>query len=587
MPAPELTRRASFGAADLAARTVPVVLSTGAPVKRWDGWEVLDLARVDLSRGDLPLIEVHDTNRVNVGQVRRLRVEAGVLRGDAVFGLSARADELLADVQAGIVTGVSIGYGYTDPGTPTKLRDGTPALSYGFCPYEVSIVPVPADVGAGFHRSLPPGDRPMPQAATTTPADPAEVRTLCRALPEGFADALIATGATIEQARSAAQAELARRDGAAGGHRNVAPAAYFSHATVADVTRQMGDVLAARLNVRNIDLAGNEYRNARLSDMARECLERSGIRTGGMSLDQIVKRAMHGTGDFPELLLGTGNRVLAQRYESFTGGLRRIARMTTVRDFRAKSTLRLGEAPKLLNTNEHGEFKYGSRAESKESYRLKTYGRIFGLSRQAIVNDDLQSMEDMIGAFAQAAYNLENDLLVELLTSNAAAGPTMHDGVALFHAASHGNLATGAGSALSITSLAAARKSLRLMKGLDKATPVDVTPRYLIVPAALEQTALQLTSTGYQPAVTSEINTAGQALEVVVDPRLDAVSPTAWYLAAAPEFGTIEYSYLEGAQGPQVDTDYGFEVDGIAYRCKLDFGCGIVDWRGLYRAAGA
>lgn len=427
----------------------------------------------------------------------------------------------------------------------------------------------------------------MPQAATTTPADPAEVRTLCRELPEGFADALIATGATNEQARSAVQAELARRDTAAGGHRNTAPAAYFARTNVADATRQMGDALAARLNVRNIDLAGNDYRHARLSDMARECLERSGTRTGGMSLDQIVKRALHTTGDFADLLLGTGNRVLAQRYEAFTGGLRRISRPTTLRDFRAKSTLRLGEAPALSKVNEHGEFTYGSRATSKESYALSTYGRIFGLSRQAIVNDDLGAFDDIIGAFAQAAYNKENELLIELLTSNAGAGPTMDDGVALFHAASHGNLATGGASALQATSLATARKAMRLMKGLDQTTPVDVTPRYLVVPAALEQTALQLTSTSYQPTVTSEINTAGQALEVVVDPRLDAVSATAWYLAAAPDFGTIEHAYLQGAEGPQVDMDPGFEIDGMSYRCKLDFGCGVIDWRGLYRAAGA
>lgn len=584
MPSPELTRRASFGAADLAARTVPVVLSTGAPVKRWDGWEVLDLSRVDLSRGDLPLIEVHDTNRVNVGQVRRLRVEGGVLRGDAVFGLSARADELLADVQAGIVTGVSIGYAYTDTGVPVQLRDGTPALRYGFIPHEVSIVPVPADIGAGFHRSHPGVN--MPTTATTTAAPEAEVRTLCRSLPDGFADALIATGATIEQARSAAQAELARRDGAAGGHRNVAPAAHFMRPATADATRQMADALAARLNVRNVDLTSNDYRHARLSDMARDCLERGGIRTGGMSVDQLVQRAFHTTGDFPELLLGAGNRVLAQRYEAFTGGLRRISRTVTIRDFRAKSTLRLGEAPALVKVNEHGEFKSGTRAESKESYALSTYGRIFSLSRQAIVNDDLAAFDDMVGAFAQSAYNLENSLLIDLLTSNAAAGPTMQDGVALFHAASHGNLATGAGSVLQLSSLATARKALRLMKGLDKTSPIDVTPRYLVVPAALEQTALQLTSSSFQPIVTGEINTAGQALEVVVDPRLDAVSTTAWYLAAEPTFGTLEHAYLEGAQGPQVDTDYGFDVDGISYRCRLDFGCGIVDWRGLYRSAG-
>jgi hypothetical protein len=99
-------RKADLGKPDLAARTVPLVLATDHPVQRSGFVEVLDIARVDLSRGDLPLIESHDAGRLNIGVIRNIRAEGNKLRGEAVFGTSARASEVLADVQAGIVTGV-------------------------------------------------------------------------------------------------------------------------------------------------------------------------------------------------------------------------------------------------------------------------------------------------------------------------------------------------------------------------------------------------------------------------------------------------------------------------------------------------
>ncbi|MCU0925276.1 MAG: hypothetical protein MUF44_04310 [Hydrogenophaga sp.] len=145
-------RKAELGTPDLEARTVPVVLSTDYPVQRGHYIEVLDAAMVDLSRGDLPLIESHDASRLNIGVVRNIRPEGSKLIGQAVFGTSARASEVLADVQAGIVTGVSIGYELTDEGTPMALPDGKQAMRFAFMPYEVSAVAVPADPRAGFNK---------------------------------------------------------------------------------------------------------------------------------------------------------------------------------------------------------------------------------------------------------------------------------------------------------------------------------------------------------------------------------------------------------------------------------------------------
>ncbi len=315
-------------------------------------------------------------------------------------------------------------------------------------------------------------------------------------------------------------------------------------------------------------------------DMARHLLEARGVSTRLLTKNQIVSRAYTTTSDFPALLQETGNRIMRQGYDSYSGGVRVIARESSVPDFRAKSVLQLSEAPALLKVNEHGEFTRGAMAESKESYRIETYGRMFGLTRQAIINDDLGAFSTVISKFGRGAAEFVAQQLVTLITSN----PVLNDGVATFHA-SHGNLGTP--GALSITTLGEALKMMRLQKGLDGATPIDVTPKYLVVPAALEVTALQFTRQ-INATQASNVNPFAANLEVVVDPRLDSISATAWYLAADPQaIDGIEYSFLDGEPGPTIETKQGWEVDGTEFKCRLDFGCGILDHRGLFRNVGA
>ncbi len=84
------------------------------------------------------------------------------------------------------------------------------------------------------------------------------------------------------------------------------------------------------------------------------------------------------------------------------------------------------------------------------------------------------------------------------------------------------------------------------------------------------------------------MNPFANTLELVVDPRLDAKSETAWYLAADPAtVDGLEHAYLEGQAGPYVELRNGFEVDAVQIKCRLDFGAGFVDHRGWYRNPGA
>lgn len=204
-------RKAHFGTVDAAARSVPLVLATDTPVERSGYVEQLDMSPqgVDLSRGDLPLIESHNASAVNIGVVRDIRLDGNKLRGVAVFGNSTRATELLADVQNGIVSGVSIGYRLLDEGRPTQLRDGRSALRFRFQPYEVSVVAVPADTEAGFFRAQPdatPSHAPLTKKAVMTYDTPrnhaAEIMAIAKGLPNGgatLAMEAITRGLTVEE----------------------------------------------------------------------------------------------------------------------------------------------------------------------------------------------------------------------------------------------------------------------------------------------------------------------------------------------------------------------------------------------------
>lgn len=148
--------------ADGKQRRVPAVISTTFPVPR-DGYrEVLlhGADNVDLSRAPLPLIESHDGRRLNIGLVENLRLTGDKLRGDIVFGNSARANELWPDIEAGIVRHLSVGYTITDH----RMR-GDVAEITRWQPHETSLVSVPADPNAGTYRSFTMNERNEGQPA--------------------------------------------------------------------------------------------------------------------------------------------------------------------------------------------------------------------------------------------------------------------------------------------------------------------------------------------------------------------------------------------------------------------------------------
>jgi HK97 family phage major capsid protein/HK97 family phage prohead protease len=136
---------------DKDSMTIKGTLSTETPVSRGSYQEILlhEPDAIDLSRGDLPLLEAHDASKINIGVVENLKIVGNKLKGVLRFGKSARAKELWQDVQAKIIRGLSIGYEVIESEKATKDN----VVVTRWRPLEVSLVPIPADVGAVIGRS--------------------------------------------------------------------------------------------------------------------------------------------------------------------------------------------------------------------------------------------------------------------------------------------------------------------------------------------------------------------------------------------------------------------------------------------------
>jgi hypothetical protein len=368
----------------------------------------------------------------------------------------------------------------------------------------------------------------------------------------------------------------------------------MSTATIQDEfstnVRGMAEALLHRVDAQaTLTDNGRRFRAMSLLEVGRELLESQGVRTRGMDrmtlAGTLLRRAL-GTTDFASLMANVASKRLRAAYAENPGTYRTWARRApNAPDFKPISVVQVSALPDLLQVNEHGEFKYGTLSDGAESYSLLTYGRIAALTRQALVNDDLRAFDRITTGFGAAAARLENRTVYAQLTANAA----MSDGTALFHAA-HGNLNTGAGSALSASALGVGRQRMRTQVGLQFET-LNVMPKFLVVPAALEQTAYQLTSAQYVPATTSAINEFREggrtAVVPVVETILDGVSSTAWYLAADGNLiDTVEFCHLDGAEGPVIESEPAFSMDAVNFKCRLDFAAKAIDFRGLLRSDG-
>lgn len=336
-----------------------------------------------------------------------------------------------------------------------------------------------------------------------------------------------------------------------------------------------------------MDEPANQFRGFDLVDLARDCAERAGQRTRGMSKQQIAVLALQSTTDFPNILENVITKTLRAGYSAAARTFVPFSRQATLPDFKQVSRTQIGGAPDLKRVLEGAEYEYGSIGDGAEKYAVQKYGRIVHITWETIINDDLDALTRIPQAFGASAAELESDIVYAILTGN----PNMADGTALFHA-NHGNLGTPTALSAALNPavanpIAEMRKLMTLQKGIE-GRYITVRPRYLVVPPSLEEAALKITSANFVASKGVDQNVFGPSLIPISEPRLEDASTTAWFASAEPNtIDTIEYAYLEGHDGVFTETRNGFEVDGLAVKCRHVFGAKAIDWRGLFKNAGA
>lgn len=592
-------------------RSVELIFSTGAAVKRysWDeGYYMEELSMdpshimLDRLNAGASLLNSHNQgdmqDRLGAVVPGSARVEKGVALCTVQISRNPEGERLMVDLRDGMPLPISVGYKIHAYEKREGDENSLPVYrATSWEPMEVSAVAIPADFGA-HARAEPQTQRnavPVNVARraegaagqmepTMTTADPAlaerERISTIRNIGEnhrasnGLMKRAVDNGMSVPDFREMLMDEMRARQSRTETF-SIAPQGY--DASERCLSDRLGDAILARVKPGlKVEADFRQFVGLPMAELARVALNARNESTTGVRQSELIGRALHTTSDFGLALSAVAHRLVRDGYAAAPSQIRRIARETSAKDFRAKTSIQFKEGGALEKVNEHGEFRRGTFVETGESYAIGTYGKIFGLTRQALINDDLDLLSTVPRRLGSYASAFESSFLAKLLETP----PKMSDGVALFHA-THGNLA-GTGTAISVTSLGAARLALRRQKGI-AGEVVAVEPKFLVVPPELETLAEQ-TLADINASKAEDVNVFAGRLELVVEPHLG--NAQSWYLAAGQVETGLEFAYLEGESGPQIETRQGFDIDGTEWKVRLDFGGGFVDHRGIFKNPG-
>lgn len=626
------------------ARTVEVTFTTGAPVARRDYWtgeswvEELEVSEraMDLTRlnAGAPFLNSHrgwDLGDV-IGVVERAWIEGKEGRATLRFSDREEVAPIFADVRAGILRNISVGYSVSE-WKESKRDDGTRVKrGIRWQPAEISLVPIPADASAQVRAAdAPPAhgttiiintqESRMADPVTNAPADPAlnapvitapavnedQVRAAERTRIATLRAAGEVAGSILERGAIAEVETQAVSEGwsperfraalldkaVAGGQRVVAP----TLTPVSQMGRSGDDptaiavAMATALAVRAMpklaaeqpDQRWREFASLRPTDMLIELAAARGERVGPRDRMALIERAFHTTSDFPMLLENAGNKMLESGYAAAAPSYRTFFGQRSFNDFKAHKFLTAGDFPALAELAEGGEITSGTISEKRESITAKTYAKGIAVTRQMLINDDLGAFSEFGTMIGRRVADQENALAYALVNSATGNGPTLAEGAAAVFTTGRGNKAA-AGSAISEAALDAGYAGMMGMTSLD-GIKLNVQPAILLTGAAYRGTAIRYTTRLIQPD-----SGANVGLYSNLTPVSDAnITGNRWYLFADPAAAPVYvYGYVNGATAPQVRVFSQVQGrDGMVVEVLHDFAVGAIDFRGGWFNAGA
>lgn len=343
---------------------------------------------------------------------------------------------------------------------------------------------------------------------------------------------------------------------------------------------------------------GREFGNYSLLRLAEHALERNGVSARGMDPMELVGRALTlGTGDFSNALANTANKALLAYYQAAATTWRSYCDVANLNDFKSSSLVAFSHAGYIPEVPELSPIPQSSHSDKAETIQAKSYSMIFGISRQAIVNDDMNVFSRTPAAHAAAWARTLNRLAVNVLLQNAA----LSDSVALYHA-SHSNLDA---STAAITSKATAqavirslKKLLQRQKDLDGSSVLSLMPSVILAtPKNEDWLSNAIFETGRADENSAE-DIRRLNLSLVCEPELE--NSVTWkgttytgdqdltFAFANPMVApSLVMGFVGGNDAPRLETKAGWSVDGTEFKVTGDAVAGVADFRGTAKHDGS
>lgn len=416
----------------------------------------------------------------------------------------------------------------------------------------------------------------------------AEITALCdKHSCRELGQQMIADGSTVDAARQAVLDHLAKQSAPAGHGYRGPIAVGVDERDKFRAAAEDGLLIRAGMAGTERAAGADELAGYSLRELARHCLTLAGQSPGGDAMT-MLGRAMTSS-DLPAILANVANKSLLEGYESAPESWAEWCATGSVPDFKENTLASIGEFGDLDEVPESVEYKYGERVDAKESFSIATYGKLFAITRQTLINDDLSALTDTPRAMGEGAARKVGDLPYAVLTGNA----NMRDGKALFHA---DHLNVGTTGVIGTTTISEAVKLLAQQKDIGGNRRLNIPLQYIIAPTTVRGAAeIFFASATFADGLanTTAVGStraniySGNRFKQVYEARLDGAAGTTvvWY-GAGPKGKTVKVFFLNGQQSPYLESRQGWNVDGIEYKVRIDAGAKAIDWKALLRNAG-
>lgn len=584
-------------------------------VSGWDAPVVVDLAGLQWTAKSRPILKDHSA-RMPVGHTTAIRVQDSQLVVEGVVSATSNvAREIVESSRNGFPWQASIG---ADAGGIEFASEGETVVANGREFAGPVYVSRRATLGEISFVALGADDETNARVAATFAAD-SDRKELEMDKPETGeirgAAPTTDTASVVAQIREAAAVETARIAAirkTAEGHADIAataisegwdqtrtelevlraeraeaaPAAIVKNVAASIDDRAIEAAIAQSGRLPSIEKhydektldAADSLKNLGLQELVLNAARRNGYSGRSLKADtRGVLQAAFSTMSLPGIFSSVANKFLLSGFSAVDQAWRQIASTRTVSDFKAVTSYRLTGGFQFDEIGAGGEIKHGAVGEETFTNQAKTFAKMFSVTREDLINDDLGALSALPARIGRGAA----------LKLSAVFWTTFHNNAAFFTAGKN-NLIASNGFGNGIDALTAAEQ--KFMDQVDPdGYPLALSPSVLLVPTALyAKAAVAMASAEVRNPSGKDVTTNPHAgkFSVVTSPYLSSSaiagsSASSWYLFANPaELSAIEVCFLNGTETPTVESaDADFNVLGVQMRGVFDFGVALQDHR--------